>query len=134
MKATQIENLARQWAQRLDGDTSIDKKVEGAVVLMNFTKPADVQWAFILSAVQYAKTDNTLGHLAAGPLEHILGRHGDDYIDRVEAQAGQSEKFERMLTGSWRYLMNDDVWRRLQALQERAKAKSNILGRSDPSD
>lgn len=132
MNAAQIETLAQQWALLKDGDTSIDDKVDDAVVLMNFTKPAETQWAFILSAIQHAQTNDAFAALAAGPVEHLLGWHGDDYIDRVEAEAARSQKFAHMLTFAWRYMMNDEVWARVQALQADAQSAGNTPGAPEP--
>ncbi len=50
-------------------------------------------------------------------MEHLLGWHGADYIAAVEGQAASDPKFARMLTTVQRYLMNDEVWARLEALK-----------------
>ena len=59
------------------------------------------------------------GHIAAGPLEHILGHHGEAYIGVVESEAARDDKFARMLTGAWKYMMSNEVWGRVQAIQAR---------------
>jgi len=87
------------------------------VVMMNFTAVADHQWQFIRAAVAHAESDDELGHIAAGPLEHLLGWHGEKFITQVEQQAGADPKFARMLTGAWKYRMSDEVWARVQAIQ-----------------
>ena len=89
------------------------------VVMMNFTAAADDQWQFIRGAVAYAGSDDELGQIAAGPLEHLLGWHGEKFITQVEQQAGADPKFARMLTGAWKYRMSDEVWARVQAIQAR---------------
>lgn len=101
--------------------TPLEAPAAAAVVLMNFTAPAENQWAFILYAIEAAKTDDELGAIAAGPFEHLLGWHGPAYIDAVEARALSDPKFARMTTYAWQYKMSDDVWRRVQAIQARAK-------------
>lgn len=82
---------------------------------MNFTADPEVQWDFILIALRLADTNEHLAILGAGPLEHLLGWHGPDYIERVEAEAARDTKFARALTGVWRYLMTPEVWERVQA-------------------
>ena len=89
-----------------------------AVVLMNFTASAEPQWQFILAAVDQAQSDAELGHIAAGPLEHLLGRHGSEFIGRVEQQAAQDLKFARTMTGVWKYVMADEVWSRVEAVKK----------------
>ena len=88
---------------------------------MNFTASPESQWSFLVKAVAHAQSEEELGHIAAGPLEHLLGKHGASMIDRVEQLAATDEKFARMLTGAWRYMMSDSVWQRVQAIQARVQ-------------
>jgi len=88
-----------------------------AVVWMNFTAGPDEQWQFICSAVGQADSDDDLRHIAAGPVEHLLGTHGADAITRVETRAAADGSFARMLTGVWKHTMTDEVWARVQAIQ-----------------
>jgi hypothetical protein len=119
--------LAELWTRHLDGDASVDEAVKQSVVLMNFTASPAVQWAFICAAVSKAKTDETLGHIAAGPIEHLLGKHGDEYIGHVETEANREPKFSRMMTGVWRHMMNDAVWARVETIKATAVASGNTL-------
>lgn len=113
-----VETLARRLATTLLGrESSVD--VGQLVVLMNFTASPWAQWQFVLAAVASAPTDDALGHVAAGPLEHLLGWHGDAMIGRVERQAADDPRFARALTGAWKYRMTDEVWARVQAIQAR---------------
>ncbi len=86
---------------------------------MGFTAPADMQWRFILAAIRFAESDDELGHVAAGRIECLLGRHGSEFIVRVEHEAQRDMKFARAMTGVWRHLMTDDVWQRVEAIQRR---------------
>ena len=56
------------------------------VVPMNFTASANAQWKFIVAAYWHGN-EKTHGHLAAGPVEHLLGNHGDQYISLFEQMA-----------------------------------------------
>lgn len=113
-----LERLARDWLSdirdSLDGATDSGT----AVVDMNYSAPSDVQWRFILIAVSLAESDEELAHIAAGPIEHLLGWHGETFIDVVEKEATSNAKFARALTGVWQYMMPDEVWSRVQRLQE----------------
>jgi hypothetical protein len=113
---------ARWLAELRDGPPAGESAVGQAVAMMNFAAAPEQQWLFIRSAVAQAATDDELGHVAAGPLEHILGRHGDQYIAAVEEEAARDAKFARMLTGVWKYMMSDEVWGRVQAIQARVPA------------
>jgi hypothetical protein len=82
--------LAAQWLQELRAqEPDKESGVQRTVVLMNFTASAEAQWTFILAAIAQARSDDELGHIAAGPLEHLLGWHGPQFIGRVEQQADQ---------------------------------------------
>ncbi|MEK6238834.1 MAG: hypothetical protein N2C14_29315, partial [Planctomycetales bacterium] len=78
---------------------------------------AEHQWRFIKAAIAHATTDDDLGHIAAGPMEHLLGRHGDDFIDQIEEFAASNSKFAKMMTGVWKHMTSDQVWGRVEAIQ-----------------
>lgn len=82
------------------------------VVPMNFTASANAQWKFIVAAY-WRGNEETHGHLAAGPVEHLLGKHGDEYITLVEQMADDDPMFAKMLRGCYQNQMSDEVWRRL---------------------
>jgi hypothetical protein len=115
--ATMAE-LAALWIAEMRSPSD-DEPIGLKVVEMNFTAPAAQQWAFIEAAVELAHEEE-LGAIAAGPFEHLLGTHGDDYIGLVEERCGADPKFARMTTGAWQYRMSDEVWERVQAIQRAA--------------
>jgi hypothetical protein len=113
------DQFAKAWIADLqNGPDSSESDVGQSVVMMNFTASSDHQWRFILAAVTHA-SDEDLGHIAAGPLEQLLGHNGAGYIDRVEQRAKADPKFARMLTGVWQYMMTDEVWARVEALKSK---------------
>jgi hypothetical protein len=91
---------------------------EQKVVLMNFTATPEQQWIFIQAAVELAQSDDELGAIAAGPLEHLLGHHGEQYIGPAENLAAASPVFARTLTGMNQYLMSESTWARVRKLQQ----------------
>jgi hypothetical protein len=114
--------FAQSWIAELRGaPTDSEDDVGQSVTMMNFTAKPDHQWQFILAAITHA-SDEELGHIAAGPVEHLLGKHGDKYIDRVEGSAEADPKFARMLSGVWKYMMTEEVWARVEALKARFPA------------
>ena len=74
--------FAEAWLAELRG-TSTDEFLDmgGQVAFMNFTAASEQQWKFILITVSLATTDEELAAIAAGPVEHLLGKHGEYYID-----------------------------------------------------
>lgn len=93
------------------------------VVNLDFWSPPEMLWKFILFAVSLAETDYQLGVIAAGEIEHLLGRAGDKYIDLVEQEAKINSKFARTLTGCRQFSMTNEVWERVQKLQSQVKDK-----------
>lgn len=113
----QVQALAAAWLDAIRrGEAASHEKVHQTVVLLTFLHSAETQWAFIEAAVDFAnETIEELYPIAAGPFEGLMGKHGDDYIDRVEASAAADAKFREMLHGSWRHAMSDETWARVQA-------------------
>ena len=124
-RAEAMAALAARWIAELrSGAEPRDGDAGAAVTFMNFFAPADVQWAFLQAAVELAETEEEFCAIAAGPFEHLLGHHGDAYIDAVERLCAQEPKWQRVAEGSWRYMMSDAVWARVQAIQARGRASS----------
>jgi len=112
-----LGTLADQWLADIRSKRPDESEAGDAVVSMNFSASPETQWRFILKAVELSESDDELSHVAAGPIEHLLGWHGEQYIALVESEVLLNPKFARALTGVWQYRMSDDVWSRLQTLQ-----------------
>ncbi len=98
-------------------DKDPPKTASDIVLPMNFIASPAAQWKFIQAA--YCRgNDATFGHLAAGPVEHLLGTYGDDYIELVEQLANDDPLFAEMLNGCYQNRMSDTVWKRLCAARE----------------
>ena len=61
----------------------------------------DQAWALVLALVERAPDDEALAFVAAGPLEDIVRRHGDEFADRIVDRARQDSKFRSALKGVW---------------------------------
>jgi hypothetical protein len=72
-------------------------------------------WELILQTLHTPHSDSVTAVLAAGPLEDLLGRFGEQFIGRVEAQAEKDAKFKDLLGGVWRNSMSDEIWARIEA-------------------
>ena len=121
--------FARAWITELSGEPAQplpdlpvlfeddpETTASAFVVPMNFTASAEAQWSFIIAVFRHADAA-ALSHLAAGPVEHLLSKHGGDYIDRFEQMAKDDPRFARMLGGCHKHLMSDDVWKRVCAVR-----------------
>lgn len=72
----------------------------------------------IFKAFELAYDARHLETMAAGPVEHLLGFHGDKYISEIEALSSANENFAWMMTGVWQHKMSDEVWARVQKIQK----------------
>ncbi len=57
-------------------------------------------WSLILALVEQASFE-ALGHIGAGPLEHLVKAHAPSFIDRIERQAATDLKFKEALASIW---------------------------------
>lgn len=110
-----IEKLASDWLEELRNAPDAGE-IGQQVVMMNFTASAATQWDFICACIADARTDEELGAIAAGPLEHLMGHFGADYIEMVEVRAGADSGFRAVVQHMWQYEIDEAVWGRLQAL------------------
>jgi hypothetical protein len=105
------------WFRHIrDGDPDGEAAAE-EVCSWTFFLPAEQQWQLVVEMIHLAPDDSCLGEVAAGPLEGLLGRFGEQFIARVEERAAQDHKFARTLTGVWQHRMTDKVYGRIQALK-----------------
>jgi hypothetical protein len=110
--------FAQAWLAELRGASPApDRDFGQSVVMMNFTAVPEQQWQFILAAVAHAASEEEFGHIAAGPLEHLLGKHGEEYVGGVERRVASDPKFAELLAGVWKHGMTDEVWARVHALK-----------------
>jgi hypothetical protein len=73
-------------------------------------------WAVIHQIRRLNGTEYILANLAAGPLEDLLGDHGDKFIERVELLSRQDEQFRKMLGAVWQGNMPEAIWVRVRAV------------------
>jgi len=70
-------------------------------------------WATILEILSRTRPDNVIGILAAGPLEDLIQYHGQEFIERIEAEARRNQEFRRLLGGVWRSC-TPEIWARIE--------------------
>jgi hypothetical protein len=116
-KTVDVAGFAADWLQEIRSGLEVSDGFVSKVVLMGVTAPPGIKWTFLQAAVDRAGTDDELRSIAAGPFENLLGHHGEQYIDLVEAHCRENVKFARMTTAAWRHMMSDDVWTRVETIQ-----------------
>jgi hypothetical protein len=58
-------------------------------------------WPLILGVLAATDDDYTLANLSAGPLEDLINRHGEQFIERIETEARANPRFRELLCGVW---------------------------------
>ena len=129
LSSTGWRRMAEDWLadNREKPETLLDddyqpSEVNLIVAEMRFDAPPEKLWDFILLTTSLAETDWQFGQIGAGMVEHLLGWNGENYIDLVEKQASVDAKFGRTLLGLNKYMMTDEVWARVQALEKNIRA------------
>lgn len=61
-------------------------------------------------------SDVILSNLAAGPLEDLLSKHGELFIDRIEKATETDIQLRKLLGAVWQNSISDSIWKRLQAV------------------
>lgn len=117
------EELACKWLSGIREQKG-ENETRDLIIMMNFTASPELQWQFIQIAVTIAGSDEELDAIGAGPIEHLLGWHGKDYIQLVEDLAAKDPKFLTSLRNVWKYRMDEEVWSRLLVLKA---SEMNIL-------
>jgi hypothetical protein len=93
------DELIRRYLER-------DNSAGEALALLTFSHRRTSSGPSSSSLIAAAPDDDDiLGHIAAGPVEGLLGRHGSAVIDRVETS----------LRGVWQHQMPDEIWARVCA-------------------
>lgn len=127
----QWSELAERWFHASDrAEDPNGRELGMSIALMNHSASTAVQWRFVDAALDVARTDQHLKQLAAGPIEHLLGTFGDVEIDECERRASEDPRFARLLTGTDRHGMSDEVWARVRSIQ--AQVDAPLLARTGP--
>ena len=85
---------------------------------LEYNEP-ETLWLFVLEIHHRDQSVAIQQVLSAGPIEDLLAKHCEIFIDRVEAEARKDPRFAKLLGGVWQNKMSDAVWKRVQAAWDR---------------
>jgi len=112
--------LADNWIAYWHGDSAKRIELSEATDLYDLTyEEPEKLWLLILEIHHRDQSVTIQEVLSAGPVEDLLAKHGDTFIERVEAEARQDPQFARLLGGVWKNTMSDAIWNRLQSVWDR---------------
>lgn len=117
------DDLIRSWVlvQQSEYDSASYQSnfwavgVVGALVNQN----PEFAWPLIRDILAFDHGTAVMENLSAGPLKNLLAKHGDEFIATIEEQARRDPLFARLLGGVWKNAMSDEVWDRVQRVQDR---------------
>jgi hypothetical protein len=123
MTQEELDNLADNWIRyRYAPRNSAEAEATAwATDLydLEYDDPESL-WLLILNIHGKDQSARVQEVLSAGPVEDLLAKHGEKFIDRVEAEAQKDPKFAKLLGGVWKNDMTDEIWNRLQAVWDRS--------------
>lgn len=88
----------------------------------------ELAWSLIKELIARAPSEASLRFFAASPLEDLLSKDGELFIERVEDLASCDPKFLHAVATLRRLGMSDEVWRRVQALAQRDRWGADTSG------
>lgn len=120
----ELDDLVERWIAEHESNLKMtDEEFEDSatlIVLEMVIPNADYEelWDFILAAYQKAQSPRALGNISAGPLEDLLAKKGEFYIDRIEELARKDSKFKSLLDGVWQNSTANEVWERVKKARD----------------
>ena len=122
-----IGRLAKTWLehQRLSRGSRPDRERAEALFwawtcLESLTECApDTALDVILGALETADQDSTVDALAAGPMEDLIARNGEQVIRRIEEEAWRDHDVRKLLLGVWSQGNDEtEIWQRVLRARE----------------
>ena len=122
MDQNELASLADDWIKywHAPEGTSERERYADATDLydLEYNEP-ETLWLLILEIHHRDQSQAIKQVLSAGPIEDLLAKHGETFINRVEAEARKDPLFAKVLGGVWQNSMSDAVWKRVQAVWDR---------------
>lgn len=74
-------------------------------------------WKIIDIILSMDASDDVLATTGAGPMEDILCKHGEQFIERIEDRARADKAFKKLLGAVWgENRMPSEIWIRIKAV------------------
>lgn len=123
MTKTDKELIARSWVERYQISTT-KAETQWAYDKLDDLITINPKLALEIIIVIFNKTNDefVLDNLAAGPLENLLVRHGNEIITDIEKYTLAHPKFSDVLAGIWSNGINASVLAKINSLLDRFQA------------
>lgn len=118
MNELELQKIAKAWIEV--HHRTEDENGENFWAYMKLADLCDEEpelcWKVIHLIRQLDGSEKILSNLAAGPVEDLLVKHGNIFIDRVEVLAKHDPQFRKILGAVWQQDMPDPIWKRIKAV------------------
>ena len=119
-----LNNLADAWVRHCHAPKGSEALSETFWAIeeehdLFFDGKSEELWQLILKIHERDHSIAVQQVLSAGPIEDLLSKFGEQYIERVEDKARKDPMFAKVLGGVWQSNMSDEIWARLQAVWDR---------------
>jgi hypothetical protein len=91
------ERLASAWLRYAESGEANHSWASESLSNLIDEDPA-LAWTIVLELVHHAPSDGAFDITAAGPLEDLIARHGEEMIDAIEMQVQGDETLRRALS------------------------------------
>jgi hypothetical protein len=119
-----LDNLTDAWVRYWHAQKGSEEQYETSwatteEIDLLFDGKSEELWRLILKIHERDQSITIQQVLSAGPIEDLLSKFGEQYIERVEDKARKDPTFAKLLGGVWQSSMSDEIWSRLQAVWDR---------------
>ena len=120
MTELSIEKIATYWINRYKR-SNLKSETQWAYNALDELIATDPKIAFEVIVAIFNKTENefVLENLAAGPMEDLLVRHGNEIICDVEKFTVTEPKFSHLLAGIWENNIHQNVLAKINVLLDK---------------
>lgn len=118
MDRPQVESIARAWVAMHHAPPDSEQYRDNfwAYEQIDELREEDPEacWRIIQVILHLDSSDEILSNLAAGPVEDLLGSHGEKFIERIETAASEDASFRKLLAAVWENNIPQEIWTRVK--------------------
>jgi len=124
-----IERMAEDWVYSQSDDLLIGSKFDPLLVIEVIIESSPSWgWSIIARIIELDVHGLSLPVLIAGPLESWIARYARDWIEFLEGEAKENDKFRWALGGLRQRKIDDETWGRIEIARGASWSNDEIIG------